>query len=348
MMKIGITIGDPAGIGPEIILKSVSKLKKINGFRFIVLSPAGFLKQYAHRTKIDVTLPVTSSIEDINKKVMALEVIERTPFQLAIPTANTGNVAHRIIKKGIRFALDKKINGLVTAPVSKYAINLTKRGFTGHTEMLKRMTGVKDVLMFFVSPTLKVGIVTTHISLRKVSQNITKEKILSKLFLLTEGLKQYFSVKQPKIGISAINPHAGEMGYIGNEEIEIIKPAIEEARKRGLKIDGPFPSDTILLKREKFDALLFMYHDQAMIPTKLLSWGRNVNVTLGLPFVRTSPDHGTGFDIAGRGIASPDSFMEAVRCACRMIRKRIIYDKRMTNPKARTSKNNLNQNNNDT
>lgn len=320
MIKIGITIGDPAGIGPEVILKSINKLRKIKDVAFIIFTPSGFLKEYTRRIKIYASLPIVSSIEDTTKKITILEVIEKIPFRLGKPTETAGDAAYRIIKKGIRLALDKKIAALITAPVSKYAINLTGRRFTGHTEMLKRMSGAKDVLMFFVSPNLKAGVVTTHIGLRKVTRNITKEKIVSKLLLLTDGLKRYFSVKDPIIGVSALNPHAGEGGYIGNEENKIIQPAIREAKRRGIKIEGPFPSDTILLKRKEFDALLFMYHDQAMIPVKLLSWGRNVNVTLGLPFVRTSPDHGTGFDIAGKGIASPDSFFEAVKCAMRMLK----------------------------
>ncbi|MCK4396463.1 4-hydroxythreonine-4-phosphate dehydrogenase PdxA [candidate division WOR-3 bacterium] len=321
MMRIGVTIGDPAGIGTEVIIKSINILKKIKGFRFIIFAPVGFLKEYARRTNKDVLLPVASSIEDTEKKIEVLEVIDKFPFRLGIPSAITGDAAYRIIKKAIHHALNKKIDALVTAPVSKYAINLTGRKFTGHTEILERMTGVKDVLMLFVSPGLKIGVVTTHIGLRNVSRNITEEKIVSKLHLLVDGLKRYFSVNHPAIGVSALNPHAGEGGYIGNEEIKIIEPAIRKARSQGIKIDGPFPSDTILLKRKKYDALLFMYHDQAMIPVKLLSWGKNVNVTIGLPFVRTSPDHGTGFDIAGKDIASPDSFIEAAKLACRMVEK---------------------------
>ncbi|TES93012.1 MAG: 4-hydroxythreonine-4-phosphate dehydrogenase PdxA [Candidatus Cloacimonadota bacterium] len=327
MKRIGITVGDPAGIGAEIILKSITELKKIKGFRFVILSPAGFLKEYSAKTKIKVSLPVTNNIEDTDEKIQVLESIEKISFRLGTPSDITGNAAYRIIGKGIRFALSGKIDALVTAPVSKFAINLTGKRFSGHTEMLKRMTGVKDVLMLFVSPQLKAGVVTTHIGFRNVSRNITEAKIISKLLLLTNGLKRFFSLRHPVIGVSALNPHAGEGGYIGNEEIKIIEPAIKKARGRGLKIDGPFPSDTILLKRDEFDALLFMYHDQAMIPLKLLSWGKNVNVTIGLPFVRTSPDHGTGFDIAGKGIASPDSFIEAVKLACRILGKARIKDK---------------------
>jgi 4-hydroxythreonine-4-phosphate dehydrogenase len=318
--KIGITIGDPAGIGPEIILKSIARLRKIKDCNFIIFSPCGFLEEYARKIKLNITLPVITKIEDMGKKVSVLETVKNPGVKPGTPSIETGDTSYRIIRTGIRYGLKNDIHGLVTAPVSKYAINLTGKKFTGHTEMLKKMAGVDDVLMFFVSRELKAGVVTTHIGIREVSQNITKEKILSKLILMSKGLKKYFSIKHPVIGVSALNPHAGEGGYISKEEIDIIKPAIESTRKKGIKVRGPFPSDTILTKRENFDALLFMYHDQAMISVKLLAWGKNVNVTLGLPFVRTSPDHGTAFDIAGKGIASPDSFLKAVYLACRMVK----------------------------
>jgi len=327
MKRIGITIGDPAGIGPEVILKSINKLRRIEEARFIIFTPSDFLEEYSRRIKMDFSLPTLKNIEHTEKKIIILEVIKKIPIQLGNPTKITGDTAYKIIKRGIGLALDKKIDALVTAPVSKYAINLSGRRFTGHTEMLKRITDVKDVLMFFVSPELKAGVITTHIGIRNVSKMITEERILSKLLLLSDGLRRYFSVKHPKIGLSALNPHSGEAGYIGREEINTIKPTVEKAKSIGLNVEGPFPSDTILLKRDNFDALLFMYHDQAMIPVKLLSWGKNVNVTLGLPFIRTSPDHGTAFDIAGKGIASPDSFLESVKLACRMLQNRKFEDK---------------------
>jgi len=318
-MKIGITIGDPAGIGPEIILKSISKLRKISGFQFIIISPEYCLEKYAQTINKNISIPIAKSMLDFSKAVQILEVSAKTHFKIGQPSKLTGNAAFNMVKKGIELALNKEIDALVTAPVSKYAINLTGRKFTGHTEMLKKMTGALDVLMFFVSPQLMAALVTTHFAIRNVSRNITTEAVFSKLLLLSNGLKQYFSIKHPKIAVSALNPHAGEGGYMGTEEIDFILPAIRKAKKKGMQLEGPFSSDTILLKRKDFDAILFMYHDQAMIPAKLLSWEKNVNVTLGLPFVRTSPDHGTAFDIAGKGIASPRSFMKAVQLACRML-----------------------------
>ncbi len=320
MKKIGITVGDPSGIGAEIILKSVHTLRRIPGCQFIIFAPAGLLDQYAHLLHSAIILPVTKSTQSMSKKIAVLNVVEPIPFQVGKPSALTGDIAYRIVEKAIHFAIEGEIDALVTAPICKSAINLTGRKFTGHTEMLKRMTGVKEILMFFVSKKLKAGIVTTHLSIRAVPQKITRTCIVSKLQILCRELQQFFRIMKPVIGVSALNPHGGEDGFLGKEEITIIRPAIESAQKLGIRAEGPFPADTIFLKSNSFDALLFMFHDQAMIPVKLLSWGCNVNVTLGLPFVRTSPDHGTGFDIAGKGIASPDSFIEAVRLACRMVK----------------------------
>ncbi|OQX54488.1 MAG: 4-hydroxythreonine-4-phosphate dehydrogenase PdxA [Candidatus Cloacimonas sp. 4484_209] len=319
MTKIGITIGDPSGIGPEVIIKSLNILRKIEKSQFTILAPYGFLEEYAKRINIPLTLPTVNNVENSKKKITVLPVMNKISFLIGKPTASSGETAYRIIKYGIEFAMAKKFDAIVTAPVSKYDINLAGKRFTGHTEMLMRMSGSKDVLMFFVSPKLKAGVVTTHIGIKRVSPNITIEKIFSKLQLLAEGLKKYFLIKAPRIGVSALNPHAGEGGYIGDEENKIILPAIKKAKIKGILAEGPFPADTIIKRRNNYDALLFMYHDQAMIPVKLLSWGNNVNVTLGLPFIRTSPDHGTAFDIAGKGIASTGSFIQAVKLACKMV-----------------------------
>ena len=319
MRTVGITIGEPAGIGPEVVLKSVATLRRIRNFRFIIFAPVQYLSRYAKQLHINVSLPVVHSTKDFSKKVVILEVIDPVSVQPGKTTTGTARAAFQLISAGIHHALDKRIDVLVTAPVCKYAINRAGIPSTGHTELLRDLTGAKDMVMFFVSKQMKVGLVTTHLPIRKVSQNLTKAGIYSKLHILDDGLKRYFAINKPTIGVAALNPHAGEAGFIGNEETSIIKPAIRNAQKRGLNVRGPFPADTILLKQKEFDALLFMYHDQAMMPVKLLAWGMNVNVTLGLPFVRTSPDHGAGLDIAGKGIASPSSFIAAAKLACAMV-----------------------------
>ncbi len=320
MRTIGITVGDPAGIGPEIVLKSIPILRRMKDCRFIIFAPEQCMQYYAKKLKLSTSLALVDTLKELSKKVMVLEITDPVPIKPGRTSARTGRAAFQLISSGIQHALDGNLDALVTAPVSKYAINQARIPFSGHTEMLRDMSGVKDMLMFFVSPYMKAGLVTTHLPIQQVSEHLSKAVILSKLKIMEHGLKCYFGVKRPLLGVSALNPHAGEGGYIGSEEIAIIKPAILKAQKMGLNVKGPFPADTILLRRSEFDGLLFMYHDQAMMPAKLLAWGMNVNVTLGLPFVRTSPDHGTGFDIAGKGIASPASFIAASKLACAMLR----------------------------
>lgn len=321
LRTIGITIGEPAGIGPEVVLKSVPTLRRIRGFRFIIFTPERCLPRQAEKLGMDFSLPPPCSPAKYPKKVVVSEVIGPVSVHPGRTNAGTGRAAFQLIAIAIHQALDGKIDALVTAPVCKHAINRAGIPFTGHTEMLRDLTGAEDMLMLFVSPRLKAGLVTTHLPVQEIPQNLTATGILSKLDLMHDGLKRYFGIRKPSIGVASLNPHAGEAGYLGKEELSIIKPAVVRARKRGLDAAGPFPPDTILLKRDGFDALLFMYHDQAMIAVKMLAWGKNVNVTLGLPFVRTSPDHGTGLDIAGRGIASPASFIEAIKLACTMVRR---------------------------
>jgi 4-hydroxythreonine-4-phosphate dehydrogenase len=319
MRTIGITIGEPAGIGPEVVLKSIATLRRVDGFRFIIFAPKQCMQYHAEKLNVDTPLPIVRILKDCSKKVAVYEAIDHVSFQAGKTTRASSRAAYQLITEAIRHALDKSIDALVTAPVCKYAINRAGIPFTGHTEMLRDLTGAKDMLMFFVSPKIKAGLVTTHLPIRKVAQNLTTKRILSKLGIMDDGLRHYFGIAKPTIGVAALNPHAGEAGYIGDEERAIIKPAVLRAKKCGLRVSGPFPADTILQKQKEFDALLFMYHDQAMMPVKLLAWGMNVNVTLGLPFVRTSPDHGSGLDIAGKGIASPSSFIEAIKLACRMV-----------------------------
>jgi 4-hydroxythreonine-4-phosphate dehydrogenase len=320
--RIGITIGEPSGIGAEIILKSLNMLRKIKEYQFIILSPKDFLFEYGKLLRLYPRLTTIKEIEEGKKKIEILEVTERIPFTLGETSRSTGDAAYRIVEKAIHYACEGRIEGIVTAPVCKYAINQTGRPFTGHTEMLRDLSSSPDILMFFVSPELKAGVVTTHLPIKDVAQSLSIGKIVSKLSILHDGLIGYFKIKRPVIGVSSLNPHGGEGGYLGKEEDRIIKPAIRNARKKGIDAVGPIPADTILLKRKNYDAILFMYHDQAMIPVKLLSWGKNVNVTLGLPFIRTSPDHGTGLDIAGKSIADPGSFIEAVHLACAMASER--------------------------
>jgi 4-hydroxythreonine-4-phosphate dehydrogenase len=225
------------------------------------------------------------------------------------------------------------IHGLVTAPIHKKNIQSESFQYSGHTPYLKAFFGVNDVVMLMVAENMRVGLVTEHVTVEEVAKHITKENIISKLQIIHQSLKKDFGIDKPKIAVLALNPHAGDEGLIGKEEIEIIQPAIKEA-KNNMLIFGPFPADAFFARgmHEKFDAVLAMYHDQGLIPFKSLAFGEGVNYTAGLPAVRTSPDHGTAFDIAGKGKAEHASFLAATFECIDIINRRLGYAERNRNP----------------
>lgn len=238
-------------------------------------------------------------------------------FFIIEPADKTGldaiKKAGLILKKG-------KADGLVTAPVNKSAINKSGIPFKGHTEYLARITNTKKFAMMFCGGPLKITVVTRHVALKKVPALVTQEKIRDAIKLTHEALRIYFKLKRPRIGVCGLNPHCGEGGIIGTEEKKIIMPAIKDIRSSLPDVEGPIPADAIfhMAYRGRLDAIISMYHDQALGPFKMIAFERGVNVTLGLPFVRTSPDHGTAYDIAGRGIADPGSMKEAIKLAVKM------------------------------
>jgi 4-hydroxythreonine-4-phosphate dehydrogenase len=234
-----------------------------------------------------------------------------------------GRASVEYIEKAIRLAMDGKIDAIATAPINKEAIHKAGYKFQGHTEILATRTKTKDYAMLFVSDTLWIMLVTTHLPLKDVSKNLDKKKILKTIKLAHETLLK-LREKKPRIGVAGLNPHAGEAGIFGDEEIKIIKPAVDEARKLGINVTGPVSPDAIfyLANIGMFDIVVAMYHDQGLIPLKLLSFNRSVNVTVGLPIIRTSVDHGTGFDIAGKGWAKPQSLIEAIKVAAHFARIR--------------------------
>ncbi len=268
MVKLAITLGDPSGIGPEVVDKAL-------------------------REKYDAEFSVLGS------------------------RAGGGKEALAAIDQALDLALAKKVDGIVTAPVSKERIAKTGVPFIGHTEYLAARAGVKRPVMFFVAGPLRVALVTTHVSLRKLPPMITPDRILGVLRETSKGLRDFFGVMEPRLAVCGLNPHAGEGGEFGTEEIDVIAPAVEMARKEGLKAEGPFAADTVW--KRPCDAIVAMYHDQGLGPIKAMHPDA-VNVTLGLPFVRTSPDHGTAFDIAGKGVADPGPMIAAIRLAVEMCR----------------------------
>ena len=257
-----------------------------------------------------------SLIEGLNTKQTNVflcweEDVDIKPGQL---TDEAGKYAIISLTAAMQALKDGHIDGLVTAPIHKKNIQSENFNYTGHTPYLKDFFGVPDVLMLLTASNMRVGLVTEHVPVKDIAQHITKEKIISKLKLMNQSLQKDFGITKPKIAVLGLNPHAGDEGLVGVEEVEIIKPAIKEAKQKNIFCFGPYAPDAFFARGQfmKFDAVLAMYHDQGLIPFKSLANGEGVNFTAGLPFIRTSPDHGTAFDIAGKGIAVEDSFREAL------------------------------------
>ncbi|OGC16135.1 4-hydroxythreonine-4-phosphate dehydrogenase PdxA [candidate division WOR-1 bacterium RIFOXYC2_FULL_37_10] len=324
---IAVTMGDPAGIGPEVCVKALSTPEVYNFTRSFII---GDLKVLQHAIKIS-KLPgvVISPIEKISDArflrnridVLTVGKIDISNLKMGKLSAECGKASILYIEEAIRLAKAKKVDAIVTAPINKEAIHKAGYKFDGHTEILAKHTNTKKYAMLFVADKFWVVLATTHLPLKLVSKNITQEKILTAIELASEALKMAGKNKA-KIAVAGLNPHAGEGGIFGDEEIKHIAPAVKEAQRRGLKVYGPISPDAVfnLANAGLFDLVVAMYHDQGLIPLKLTSFNRSVNVTLGLPFVRTSVDHGTGFDIAGKGVANPQSLIHAIKVAAHFAR----------------------------
>jgi len=240
-------------------------------------------------------------------------------------TKESGLHAMKCIQRGIQECMQKRMHALVTAPISKEAVNLAGYSIPGHTEFLAQQTDTPEVVMILLNENLRIALATTHIPVKDIAAALTKTLILKKIDVLHGSLKNDFGISSPKIAVFGLNPHAGDGGIIGKEEIKIIEPAVKQAAGSGINVEGPFAADSFFGSgnQKYFDGILAMYHDQGLAPFKALSFGKGVNFTAGLPFIRTSPDHGTAFNIAGKGVADPGSFTEAFKLALSLIKKRI-------------------------
>ncbi|HAK88525.1 MAG TPA: 4-hydroxythreonine-4-phosphate dehydrogenase PdxA, partial [Nitrospiraceae bacterium] len=309
--KIAITIGDPAGIGPEIVLKAIMSHEITGICEPVIVGDRAVIEEAIGKLGLpagikDLELIDTSSIKDGN-------------FQKNKPTAEGGRACASYIKKAVELALNKSVDAVVTAPISKEALKMAGFKWPGHTEMLAELTNTKDFAMMFYSEKLKVILVTIHTALSNVPDLIKKEKVL-KTIILAKKSCDMLDIKNPLIAVSGLNPHAGESGIFGNEEIKEIAPAIEEAQNMGIPVSGPYPADTLFHRayNGEFDIIVCMYHDQGLTPFKMIAFEKGVNMTVGLPIIRTSPDHGTACDIAWKGIANPSSIIEAIKLAARV------------------------------
>lgn len=333
----GISQGDINGIGYEVIIKTLMD-PLMNEICTPVVYGSPKVAAY-HRKALNITNFSFNNIriaDEANpRKANMINCLDdNVRVELGKSTQQGGEAAFISLEKAVEDLKNGKINVLITAPIDKKNIQSEKFHFNGHTEYLKEKAGVGEVLMFMISENMKIGIATGHCPIKKVSEMISVESLLSKIRLMNQSLIFDFAVRKPRIAVLGLNPHAGDEGLLGSEENEIILPAIKQAEKEGFLVFGPFPADGFFGAGSfsKFDGILAMYHDQGLAPFKALSFDSGVNFTAGLPFVRTSPVHGTAFSIAGKGEASENSFRQAIYLACTIYRNRQLYADINKNP----------------
>ena len=333
----GISQGDINGIGYEVIIKALMDTE-INDICVPVVYGSPKVAAY-HRKALNInnfSFNNIRSAEEANyKKANLINCLDdNIRVELGKSTTQGGEAAFASLEKAVADLLSGKIDVLITAPIDKKNIQSDKFQFSGHTEYLKSMAGADDVLMFMISESVKIGVATGHVPLRKVPEMITVDLLLKKFRLMHQSLNLDFGIRRPRIAVLGLNPHAGDNSLLGKEEEEVISPAIQQAVKENMLIFGPFPADGFFGAGSftKFDGILAMYHDQGLAPFKALSFDTGVNFTAGLPFIRTSPVHGTAFQIAGKGEASEGSFRQAIYLACDIFRNRQMYAEIARNP----------------
>lgn len=323
--RLLITMGEPGGIGPEIVLKALLSPKLKDTPAPIAVGSRDVFLEAASLLGLDVKIKTISGPDEASpalntqKTPGTIELIEAASaegYTKGKPSAQGGLASVQCIKAAVALVLKGKAGGIVTAPISKEALRLAGFNWPGHTEMLAELTGTTDFAMVLAGGPLKVILATTHTSYKSVPALITQASVLKAIRLAGKACKEIFGNNSPRIAVCGLNPHAGEAGLFGNEEAEIILPAIESAQHEGLRASGPYPPDTVFLNASQgeFDMVVAMYHDQGLIPLKLLAFHTGINITVGLPFLRTSPDHGTAYDIAWQkgGQANPSSMLCAL------------------------------------
>ena len=326
---LGITMGDPAGIGPEVIAKALSRPQLHTLCLPIVIGSYPVMKQTIQtlRLKLNV-LRVDDHRTAVPRKgtIAVLDPLEAPlgKFTRGVAAADTGAASVTFIQKAVGLAQLGCIDGIVTAPINKEAINMAGCRYPGHTELLADLTHANESGMMIVGGPLRIMFDTTHLAIRDLPSHLTQANIERAIRLAHLALSSLFGVRRPKIGVAALNPHAGEHGLFGDEESRVILPAARAARKRGISASDPLPADTLFGKaaRGEYDGVVALYHDQGLIPLKLVAFGTCVNLTVGLPIIRTSVDHGTAFDIVGKGLADPGSLIEAVTLAATLAQRR--------------------------
>ncbi len=319
-VRVGVSMGDVNGIGPEVIMKALNDNRMLQDCTVVIYGSSKVLN--FHKKPLGLQdfnyISIKSADEIKNRKINVINIWEEEiTFELGKATEQGGKYAFDSLESATKDLASGKIDVLVTAPISKDAMGKTGFKFPGHTEYLADMAGQEEALMLMISSTLKVGLVTSHIPLKDVPAAITTDKVFDKIIALNESLKKDFGIRRPRIAVFGMNPHAGENGKMGSEESEAINPAILKAKGQDVLAFGPYPADGFFgsSSSSEFDGILAMYHDQGLAAFKALSFDEGVNFTAGLPIIRTSPDHGTAFDIAGSNKASGDSMRNAIYLA---------------------------------
>lgn len=336
-IRVGISIGDINGIGPEVVIKALSDNRLLLDCTPVIYASN---KVLAHHKKLienqEFSYQSCKSASDaINRKVNVINLWdEEVKFELGKPTQLGGKYAFKSLEAATQDLAAGKIDVLVTAPISKEAMGMSGFKFPGHTEYLASLAGEEEALMLMVAGELRVALVTTHVAIKEISQLLSTDKIISKIEALDKSLRKDFGIQKPKIAVFGLNPHAGENGKMGTEEQEIIIPAIKKANEKGVLAFGPYPADGFFgsTVRNQFDAILAMYHDQGLTAFKALAFDDGVNFTAGLPVVRTSPDHGTAFDIVGQDKASESSMRSAIYLAMDVFKNNKMHKEIFQNP----------------
>jgi len=325
---IGITMGDPSGIGPEIIIKALSDPELYDICRPVVLGDPGALSIEVHGlTKLSINkISKVSEVRGVpgQMDLMPISRLEQEEMIPGRPSIEGGNAMVKAITTAVKLTKHGELTAMVTCPISKSLMNEAGHFFEGHTQLISHLTDTDDYVMMLAGDRLRVTLVTIHCALKDVPACLDEDKIYKTIAITSNSLQKDFGLKAPRIAVTALNPHGGESGLFGSEEREIIGPAVERAQSDGYNVTGPLPADSLYFKAASghFDAVVNMYHDQGLIPLKLLHFSDAVNVTLGLPIIRTSVDHGTAYDIAGKGDADPSSLKAAIRTAVEMAENR--------------------------
>ena len=329
---IGITMGDPCGIGPEVILKALSSQETGTAAGFIIIGCYNVLRDVADNLSMGKKLQLSrldstslNTDRDLINNINVLD-LDNVSVQDAVShkvLANSGRASVEYIMKGLGLARDGGIDAIVTAPISKEAVKMAGFEFAGHTELLQDKTAAEDVVMLMTGNGLRVSFVTTHLAVKDVFRFINRESVFSTIQTTATGLKDFFGIVDPKIAVCGLNPHCGDGDRFGTEERDAIIPAIKRAQESGIDCIGPLSSDTVFNKalNGEFDVVVVQFHDQGTIPIKMHAFDSGVNITLGIPIIRTSPTHGTAFDIAGKDCAGPGSMIEAMKTAVMMAEK---------------------------